>query len=125
MSCFLPYDCKVTLTLRLGKHFHLSWINTHLQIAVASHCGEESAELEGKAFNLPVGLRSSPHPWSRAVGKDRMNESEDTSSGNFLRGVAGVSSGHLEGAQSTATALSCLKEPAEVILIRMLSRHPS
>lgn len=32
--------------------------------------GEEGAEPDGEALDLPVNLRSYHHPWSRAVGSD-------------------------------------------------------
>ena len=37
---------------------------------------------EGKAFNLPVNLRSYPHLWSWRVGHDLKNEIADTSGRN-------------------------------------------
>jgi len=45
-------------------------------------CCEEGAESEGKALNLPVGLRSNPHLWSRTLAHDRKNKIADTSGQN-------------------------------------------
>lgn len=53
---------------------------------VPDRCGEEGSALEGKALDLPVGLRSSPHPCSLALGCDWKNEIMDTSSQNEFGG---------------------------------------
>jgi len=50
--------------------------------AVQIRCGEEGAEPEGEALDLPVHLRSNPDLWSRALGSDQNKEITDTSGQN-------------------------------------------
>lgn len=40
-------------------------------------CGEQGAEPEGKAFDLPADLRSIRYPWSWASGSDWKNKTAD------------------------------------------------
>ncbi len=46
--------------------------------------GEEGAELQGKALDLPVNLRSYSHLWLWAVGHDRKDKIPDTGGRNEL-----------------------------------------
>lgn len=52
-------------------------------------CGEDKAELQGQALNLPVCLRSDRHLWSRALGSDWKDKITDTSGCNEVSPVSG------------------------------------
>ena len=45
------------------------WCSVHSMGAAPDQRGEQGAELEGEALNLPVFLRSNLHLWPGAVGK--------------------------------------------------------
>lgn len=56
--------------------------------SVPACCGEEEAEIERGAVDLPVSLRSHCHVWPWAVNSDWKNEIPDTRRGNELQRVA-------------------------------------
>lgn len=78
--------------------------------------GEECANRDGEAVNLPMKLHSYPHLWPWALSSDRMNEIVDFSSGSkFPREGIWARPYRSSAIQSRAATPLHEKDPVEMV----------